>query len=77
LVAAIIIQLLIAVVMMIVSYMLMPKPKTPKPEAAKQMDDPVAEAGIERPKIWGTLIVKELNCLWFGDKFLHEYTIKA
>jgi preprotein translocase subunit YajC len=69
--------LLIAVVMMVVSYVLMPKPKAPKPEAAKQMDDPIAEAGKERPVIFGTGIVKELNCLWFGDKRMHEYEVKA
>jgi preprotein translocase subunit YajC len=71
------ITLLVAVVMLIVSYILMPKPKAPKPQAAQQMDNPVAEAGIERPVIWGTGIIKELNCLWFGDKRLHEYEIKA
>lgn len=76
-VAQFLIQILIAVVMMIASYMLMPKPKAPKPDAAKQMDDPVAEAGIPRPKVWGTLIMKELNCLWFGDKRMHEYEVKA
>lgn len=61
----------------VASYLLMPKPKAPKPDAAKQMDDPVAEAGIERPVVWGTMIVKELNCLWFGDKLMHEYQVKV
>lgn len=76
-VAAFLVQLLVAIVLMVASYMLMPKPKPPKPEAAKQQDDPVAEAGIARPKVWGTLIMKELNCFWFGDKRFHEYEVKA
>lgn len=63
--------------MMVISYALAPKPKQPKPEAAKQMDDPVAEAGIERPVLFGTMIMKQLNVLWFGDKRMHEYEVKA
>lgn len=76
-VANFIIQFLIAVAMTIVSYILQPKPKAPKPDAAKQLDDPQAEAGLEITKLWGTMIVKDANCLWFGEKNSHNYEVKA
>jgi hypothetical protein len=71
------IELIFAVVMLVVSYALMPKPKQPKPEAAKEMDNPTAEAGREIPVLFGELTVKSPNCLWFGDKSMNEYQVKA
>lgn len=68
---------LISLAISIVSYVITPKPKAPKPEAAKQQDDPTAEAGKERPVVFGTMTVKEANCLWFGDKYMNTYTVKA
>lgn len=72
-----VVALLISVAISVVSYLLAPKPKMPKPEAAKEMDNPVAEAGIERPVVFGTMMIKSPNCLWFGDKFMHSYKIKS
>jgi hypothetical protein len=74
---AFLVTLLIAVAMMVISYLIAPKPKQPKPEAAKQMEDPTAEAGKERPVIFGTITLKDPNCLWFGDKAMTTYQIKA
>ena len=74
---AFLVSLLIAVAVSVVSYLLAPKPKPPKPEAAKQMEDPTAEAGIERPVIFGTMLLKSPNCMWFGDKFMHTRKVKV
>ncbi len=70
-------EILIQIAMMVVSYMLTPKPKQAKPAAAEQADNPVAEAGMPIPKVFGSMRVKSLNTLWFGEKYVHEYEIKV
>lgn len=61
------VQLLIGLALNIVAYLIMPKPKQPKPEAAKDLENPVAEAGRPIPIVSGTITVKGLNILWFGE----------
>ena len=56
------------VVSIAISVLLRPKIKTPKPDAAKDLDDPTADAGRPIPVVFGTITVKGLNVLWFGDK---------
>lgn len=68
---------LIALAINIVAYIIMPKPKAPKPDAAKELDSPTAEAGREIPVPFGTLMIKSPNCLWFGDKSMNTYEVKA
>jgi hypothetical protein len=72
-----IVQILVAVALLVVSYLLMPKPKVAKPEAAKDLEGPTAEAGKPVPVVFGTVTVKGINCLWYGDKKTHEYQVKA
>lgn len=69
--------LLISLAISIASYILMPKPKAPKPEAAKELENPVAEAGIPVSVVFGTKIIKDPNILWYGDKTIRTYKIKA
>lgn len=70
--------LIVAVVAAVaLSVLFMPKPKAPKPDAAKDLDDPTAEAGRPIPVVFGTLTVKGLNILWFGDKSMATYKVKA
>lgn len=71
------IALLIGLVLQVVAYLLMPQPKQPKPPAAQDADDPVAEAGKPIPVVFGTLTVKGLNVLWFGDKLKNTFKVKA
>lgn len=68
--------LLVALALNVVAYLIMPKPKTSKPEAAKDMDAPTADAGRPVPVVFGTITVKGLNVLWYGDKSTRAYTIK-
>lgn len=60
--------LLLAIIINVVAYLITPKPKRVKPEAAKDMDDPTSDAGRPIPVVFGTVIVKGLNVLWFGEK---------
>lgn len=66
-----------AVASVAVSYLLAPKIKSPKPEAVKDLEDPTAEAGRPVPVVFGTITVKGLNLLWFGDKGKRTYKVKA
>ena len=56
--------------------LLAPKPKAPKPDAAKDLDNPVAEAGMPIPVVFGTITIKGLNSLWYGDKSLRTSKVK-
>lgn len=60
-------NLIIALVLMVISYLLTPQPKMETP-AVKDMEGPTAEAGKPLPVVFGTMTVKGLNALWYGDK---------
>lgn len=66
-----------ALVSVALNLLLAPKPKAPKPDAAKDLDDPTAEAGRPIPVVFGTVTVKGLNLLWFGEKSLKTSKVKA
>lgn len=72
-----VIMLAIALAVNVASYVLMPKPKAPKPGAVEQADDPTAEAGKPMPVLFGTVEMRENNILWFGDKTTRTYEVKA
>jgi hypothetical protein len=72
-----IIPLLVGLALNIVAYLIMPKPKKPKPPAAKDMESPTAEAGRPIPVLFGTVTQKGMNILWFGDKRTHEYQARV
>lgn len=67
----------IAFTMNVVAYLITPKPKQPKPDAARELDSPTADAGRPMPKIFGTMTLRQANILWFGDKASKSYEIKA
>jgi hypothetical protein len=70
--------LLAAVVVSVaISFLLRPKIKAAKPEAVTDLEDPTAEAGRPIPVAFGTITVKGLNVLWFGDKTHRTYKVKA
>jgi len=62
------VQLLIGLAISIIAYLIMPKPKAPKPQAAQDLEDPVAEAGKPLPVLSGSMTVKGLNILYWGEK---------
>lgn len=63
---AVIVQIIIAIVMMIVSYALTPKPKSRAPEAG-ELDVPKMKAGSPIPVIFGTVRIKSPTVVWYGD----------
>lgn len=65
------------VVSVAISFLLRPKVKAPKPDATKDLEDPTAEAGRPIPVVFGTITVKGLNVLWFGNKGQRTYKVKA
>ena len=58
------VQLLIAVVIAIVTA---PKPTVPKPASLTDLDMPTAEPGRNLPVIFGTVLMKDPNVVWYGD----------
>ena len=70
-------QLLIGVALQIIGFLLAPKPKQEKPPAARDMDNPTADAGRPIPVIFGTDTTKGLNYLWYGEKTLRDYKKKS
>lgn len=71
------IALVVMIIINILVYVLSPKPKQQKPLAAQDLEEPTADAGRPVPKVWGTLTVKSINVLWFGEKNVREYKIRA
>lgn len=67
---------LVALALNIISYMLMPKPKASKPEAATDMDNPTADAGRPIPVVFGEVTISSPNVLWFGEKSIKTYSVK-
>lgn len=71
------IMVAIALVINVVAYVLMPKPKGPKPEAVRDMEAPTADHGRPIPVVFGTVTVKGLNVLWYGDISTNNYKVKV
>lgn len=69
--------ILVAIALTAVNYLLMPKPKAPKPDATTDLEDPTADAGRPVPVVFGTLTVKGLNSLWYGDKSFRTFKTNA
>jgi hypothetical protein len=60
--------LLVGLGFIAIGYMLMPKPKAEKPKTVDDLQDPTAEAGRPIPVIFGSMDVKGLNVIYYGDK---------
>jgi len=71
------IPLLLAIIFNVVAYLLRPKPKRAQPPEMKDLDNPTADAGRPVPVVFGTVTVKGLNVLWFGDKTRKTFKVKA
>jgi predicted phage tail protein len=71
------IMVAISIAISLIAYLLAPKPKQPKPEAARELESPTAEAGRPVPVVFGTVTVKGVNIMWTGDKSIHEYQVSA
>lgn len=76
-VAAWVIALLVSVALNVVAYIITPKPKAAKPDAAQQAESPTAEAGKPVPVLFGTARLSETNIIGWWDKGTHQYQVKV
>jgi hypothetical protein len=72
-----IVALIVSFAFNVVAAILTPRPKAPKPAAAKDLEEPTAEAGRPIPRVFGRMTLKSPNLLWFGDKSTRSYEVKA
>jgi hypothetical protein len=71
------VYLLIAIAFQVIAFLLAPKPKKQQPPETTDLENPVAERGKPIPVVFGTLTVKGLNVLWYGDKQYVKYKVNA
>lgn len=70
-------MMVVSIAISVLSYVLMPKPKMPTQEAARDLELPTAEAGRPIPVIFGEGTVKSPNVLFYTDVNSHEYEVNA
>lgn len=68
-------QLAIGIALNVIGYLLMPKPKPPKPPAVEDLENPTVEAGRPIPVVFGSVTITGLNIVWYGDKDIASRTI--
>lgn len=62
------VQLIIAIGLQILGFLLRPKPKGPKPPSLEDLGEPTSEAGRPIPVVFGTVTIKSPNAIWHGDR---------
>lgn len=70
-------SLLLGLALMVIGYILMPKPKTAKPDSVTELEAPTAEAGRPIAVPFGEILFKSPNFLWWGDKYYSKRSKKA
>lgn len=65
-------QFLIGMGMQIVGNLFMPKPEKPKPPSLEDYEEPTADAARPIPVVFGTVEMKGLNSLWWGEKSIYK-----
>jgi hypothetical protein len=69
-------QLIIGIILSVISYLLTPRPKQPKPPSVEDLA-PTADAGRPIPVVFGTIRVTGVNCLWYGELNQHSFNTEA
>lgn len=75
--AAWLVALIVTVALNVVAYLITPKPKGPKPQAAEQAESPTAEAGKPIPVLFGTARLSETNIIGWWDKSTRQFQVKV
>jgi len=73
----VILNLIFGLALMIIGYLLMPKPKKQKPAEVTELESPTSETGIPWSVVFGDIVVKEPNYLWWGDKSYARHSKKS
>ncbi len=72
------VQLVVAIVLAVISYALMPKTKAQsQSQTAKEMESPVVTAGSPVAVPFGEVLIKSPNILWYGDKAMETFEVDA
>lgn len=71
------IQLLVGLALQVLGYLLIPKPKGPKPEDVKDLENPTAEAGRPIPVVFGQLEVTGVNIILFSEKVTKTFKVNS
>lgn len=74
---AFLVQLVIAIVVAVAAYLLAPKPKSAASDSTRELEAPTADAGRPIPVVFGELVVKGPNCLWYGDISHETHKVKV
>jgi len=59
--------LVVIIVAALVSVALAPKAPEPKPASLSDVDAPTAEEGRPIPVVFGTVLLRGANVVWYGD----------
>lgn len=60
-------MLAVFVISLVVAFAMMPKPTTPSPSTLDDANVPTAEPGRPIPVVFGTVLLKSPNVVWYGD----------
>lgn len=71
------VQLAVGIALMVIAFLIMPKPKQEQPAASRDLANPTAEAGRPVPVVFGTLYVKGGNVIDYMDKGKHDFEVNA
>ncbi|MDC8804207.1 hypothetical protein PRZ61_12220 [Halomonas pacifica] len=71
------VQVAVAIVLAVVSYLLAPKPKAPKGQEFRDIEAPTAEAGRPIPVVFGEGTIKSPNTLWYGQTRVEVIEVDA
>lgn len=63
-----IVTLLIGIALNVIGYLLMPKPKQPKPPEMADQEEPTAESGRPIPVVFGSMTISSPNNMGWWDK---------
>lgn len=61
-----VIQVVVAIALAVLSYVISPKPKKPSAPKAQEIDIPTVDAGRSIPVVFGRVRVKSPNLVWMG-----------
>ena len=61
------VQLVVQAVIAIAAIALAPRPPQPRPPSVEDFEVPTAEEGREIPVVFGTVLIKSPNVVWYGD----------
>lgn len=70
-------NIIFGLALMIIGYLLMPKPKKEKPREVSELESPTADTSSPWSVVFGDIVFKEMNYLWWGDKSYARHSKKS